>query len=353
MALKLKQYTPTYKGLDFAWYESRKAPFIVIITNRNTGKTTNTFGWLIENKKKFLILTRWKNEKEHAESKLLAAKEYYGGNIDYNKKEQAFVDSETQEVMGFIGSISGANAIKNASETYREVEYIIFDEFLPTDGRYIKESSQPGYELEQLKSIIASVRKGKDGEYTRQVKIILMANLVDALNPYLKGMYDSNGDSLLTIVARAQQNGQTNLTHDDPMIFLTVHIDDSFEHDDPLSRFLGGGGGVAKNFLQDFHYRVRPRTKYIQDQLKRPLIRTGKNALYKINLKTSLTITGQNIDFDRYVYYWAPNRGKPSTAEQIQRIDYAELQHWYSDIVVKAETQDFMHHYKLESAQRF
>ena len=291
MALKLKQYTPTYRGLDAGYYMTRKAPIITIITNRNTGKTTNVFGWLIEHKKPFFILTRYKNEQEFARHKLLAATEYYGGDITWNKKIDAFVDGDGNPV-GFIGSLSGTQDIKNTAERYRDVEYIIFDEFLPADRRYIRESTQPGYELEALRWIVGSIRKGRDGEYLRDVKIILLANLVDALNPYLQGIYDSNGDSLLTIIARAVSKGQTNITHDDPYAFITVHIDKRFEQgDDALSRFIAGNGGLVGGFLHDFQDKVKPRTAGITKQLKRPILCTGRAAMYRINLRTSVVLS--------------------------------------------------------------
>lgn len=356
MALKLKQYTSTYSGLDAGYYMTRKAPIITIITNRNTGKTTNVFGWLIENKKPFFILTRYKNEQELARHKLLAATEYYGGNITWNKKIDAFVDGDGNPV-GFIGSLSGAQDIKNSAERYREVEYIVFDEFLPADRRYIRESTQPGYELEALRWIVGSIRKGRNGEYLRDVKIILLANLVDALNPYLQGIYDSNGDSLLTIIARAVSKGQTNITHDDSDVFITVHIDKRFEQgDDALSRFIAGNcglitgnfglkagnGGLVSGFLHDFQDKVKPRTGEITKQLKRPILCTGRAAMYRINLRTSVVLSGQELDFTRQVYYWTPSNLKASRAEDFTRIDLQELQHWYSDIVVKAEVRDFL-----------
>ena len=342
MALKLKQYTPTYRGLDAGYYMTRKAPIITIITNRNTGKTTNVFGWLIEHKKPFFILTRYKNEQEFARHKLLAATEYYGGDITWNKKIDAFVDGDGNPV-GFIGSLSGTQDIKNTAERYRDVEYIIFDEFLPADRRYIRESTQPGYELEALRWIVGSIRKGRDGEYLRDVKIILLANLVDALNPYLQGIYDSNGDSLLTIIARAVSKGQTNITHDDPYAFITVHIDKRFEQgDDALSRFIAGNGGLVGGFLHDFQDKVKPRTAGITKQLKRPILCTGRAAMYRINLRTSVVLSGQELDFTRQVYYWTPSNLKASRSEDFTRIDLQELQHWYSDIVTKAEVRDFL-----------
>ena len=342
MALKLKQYTPTYRGLDADYYMNRKAPIITIITNRNTGKTTNVFGWLIEHKKPFFILTRYKNEQEFARHKLLAATEYYGGDITWNKKIDAFVDGDGNPV-GFIGSLSGTQDIKNTAERYREVEYIVFDEFLPADRRYIRESTQPGYELEALRWIVGSIRKGRNGEYLRDVKIILLANLVDALNPYLQGIYDSNGDSLLTIIARAVSKGQTNITHDDSDVFITVHIDKRFEQgDDALSRFIAGNGGLVGGFLHDFQDKVKPRTAGITKQLKRPILCTGRAAMYRINLRTSVVLSGQELDFTRQVYYWTPSNLKASRAEDFTRIDLQELQHWYSDIVVKAEVRDFL-----------
>ena len=153
--------------------------------------------------------------------------------------------------------------------------------------------------------------------------------------------------------------GQTNITHDDPYAFITVHIDKRFEPitapaidkyfallkgqgDDALSRFIAGNGGLVGGFLHDFQDKVKPRTAGITKQLKRPILCTGKAAMYRINLRTSVVLSGQELDFTRQVYYWTPSNLKASRAEDFTRIDLQELQHWYSDIVTKAEVRDFL-----------
>ena len=111
---------------------TRKAPIITIITNRNTGKTTKTFRLASENKSRSLYSPDIKTNKSSPDTSFWRLQRYYGGNITWNKKIDAFVDGDGNPV-GFIGSLSGTQDIKNTAERYREVEYIVFDEFLPAD----------------------------------------------------------------------------------------------------------------------------------------------------------------------------------------------------------------------------
>lgn len=349
MALKLKQYTDTYWGLDADFYLSREAPIITIITNRNTGKTTNILGTIAASGKGFMILVRYKAELPYAISKLADASALYGVEIKWNKKLNAFTDSDGKEV-GYIAALSGAQDVKNQAEKFHFVEFIVFDEFLPTDRRYIKETTHPGYELEALRWIIGSVRKGGNGEIHRNIKVVLLANLVDAINPYFSGILDSKGTSLLTHLARAVHDNQTNFTLDDSDVFLTVHIDRRFEANDALGKFVNGyqENGLATGFLQDFTYHVRPKNKNILKQLKKPLICTGTAEVHLIRLATSIEVSGNNLDFDFPVYYWIPSNKQPSPVQEFNSIDFREFHHWYSDILTKAHVLDFFKNFNLQ-----
>lgn len=354
MALKLKQYTTEYKGLDGDWYIDRPADIITIMSNRDTGKTTNILGAILKRRSGFLLLTRYKNEMKAMQDKLLSACEYYDRQVTWSRTADAYVDENEKEV-GFIASLSGAQCAKQQAERYHEVEYIVFDEFLPTDRKYLRENVEPGYELKMLKWIIGSVRKGRNGVRNRPIKIILLANLVDSLNPYLSGIFDEEGTSLLTHVARAVGTGQTNLTFEDSSVFLTVHIQKGFDAQDSLSRFVNGdsANAMADGFLQDFTDRIRPRNKAIEAQLTKPILYTGKAAMYQIMLRTVLNISGTPINIERPVFYWVPSNKKPSTLEALNAIDFDEYQQWYSGIVVKAEVLDFMVRVKQHSRTGF
>jgi len=355
MALKLKQYTPKYAGLDGAYYLDREAPVIAIVTNRNAGKTTNILGEILKRKKHFLLVSRFDNEFKFMKSKLYDACQYYGVSVVWDNKSDAFIDEDGKKV-GYLASLSGNQKTKQNAAEYHSVEYIILDEFLPSDHTYLCENSKPGYELEALKTIMGSVRKGgEDGDFKgRQFKTILLANLVDAINPYLCNIFDSKGTSLLTHIAKTitGSNGeQTNLTIDDPMIYLTLHIDKRFETDDPLGRFINGGTqfGMCEQFLADFRDKVKVKTSDIEKQLKRPILSTGSASMYLINLRTTVDIGSSTLSLTKPVYYWAPSKYKASKETDFQAVDLDAYQHWYSSIIIKAEVKDFFKYYRLHA----
>lgn len=350
MALKLKQYTDSYKGLDAEYYLSREAPYLIIISSRNVGKTTNILGEIIKKKASFMLLTRHKNEIPFAKNKLIDACKYYDTSIVWNTRKEAFVDAEGNEV-GYIEALKGAQDVKNKSGRYHKVEYIVFDEFLPTDSMYIKEKTHPGYELIALKWIVDTVRKDDGGFNRTNLKVILLANLVDALNPYLCNIFDSKGTSLLTTAAKAIMGGQQNITVDDPYVFFTMHTDRTFENDDTAlgNALMSFSGGTKQQFLADFRDKVKIKTPEIEKQLKTPLLATGSASMYRIVLKTAVNIGGSSLDLTKPIYYWIPSKNKPSKEEDFQRIDLDELQNWYSSIIVKAEVKDFFKIYNRQS----
>ena len=347
MALKLKQYTENYKGLDAKYYLSREAPYIVIISSRNVGKTTNILGEILQKKKQFMLITRKKNEMPFSRDKLIDSCQYYDVAVSWSTKEDAFIDADGN-IIGFIESLAGAQDVKNKSGRYHKVEYIIFDEFLPADGRYLSETAKPGYELVALNWIVNTVRKDDGGFNRTNLKIILLANLVDALNPYLCNIFDSTGTSLLTTAARSIMGGQDNITLNDSHVFFTMHTDKRFEQDDsPIGQVLRtSSGDMKQQFIADFKDKVKLKTSEIEKQLKKPILCTGSAAMYRILLKTSVDIGGSCLSLTKTVYYWVPSNLKPSNEKDFQLVDLDDLQNWYSSIIVKAEVRDFFKLYK-------
>jgi hypothetical protein len=355
MALKKKQYTEEYAGLDAEYYFNREAPIVTIITNRDVGKTTNVFGYLSTLNKGFIILVRYKYEMEDYQSKFIKACEYYGTNIIFDKKKDAFVDSNGK-VIGFICALSGANSAKNKAEKYAGVEYIIFDEFLPADQHYLKETSHPGFEFKMLGWIIGSARKGGNGIINKNVKVILMANLVDAMNPYFKSIQDSNGTSLLTHLAGAIHTGQTNFTYEDNEVYLTVHIDKSYKSNDSLTKLVDGynENGLANDFLKQFSYRVMAKNPAIIKQMKKPILSIGMVDMYVIKVKTKLDFGNTTIQSDMPVFYWVSNKnGKSTPLQELLQFDFTERFSYYENIVVKSQVQDFMTKYRIQTRYDF
>lgn len=338
MALHKRKYTEEYSGIDPEYYLNIDAPVISIITNRNLGKTTNIVGYLCAKNIPFLLITRYKYEVLAATSKTEDAVIYWDADVSFDNKSKTFKNS-TGDTVGYVGSLSGVQDIKNSSSLYHDVKYIVFDEFLPVDGRYIRESIAPGYEVEALRWVVGSVLKGGN----KDVKVILLSNAVSADNPYFKNLEDSKGVSLLTHLSRAVLDDKlNNFTVNDPDIYMTLHIDESYNKSDTRAGSFANGR-TEVGIFEDISKRVVPKTQSIQKLIDRtnPILFTGGQALYRIRIKVGL--------FEGLCYYWAPNKTGVSPSPHIGRIDFEALPHYYSDIYTRCAVFDFYRKYKIVS----
>lgn len=73
---------------------------------------------------------------------------------------------------------------KYKSVNFNHVRYIMFDEFLPEDGRYIGGKGKPYLEPELCFSFYQSVARGYNKPIREEVQFIFIANAVTRLNPY-------------------------------------------------------------------------------------------------------------------------------------------------------------------------
>lgn len=175
--------------------------FIVVSQVRGTGKTFSIVSKLVENFLKtggqFVLLTRNKKDIGGMAQGVLGgylqvahpgmiAKETckMGQTYSVINLETYNADTEESESLqaGFCVALKGADDIKKISSLFVNVDYIFFDEFMPSD-----ETSYLNNEIQKFWSIKTSISRGR-GQSIRDVPVILAANTMNMQNPYFNAL---------------------------------------------------------------------------------------------------------------------------------------------------------------------
>lgn len=157
--------------------------------NRTAGKTTYFNRLMINRFKrkglKFGLIYRYKYELEGVADRffkdikgLFFKNDILKGNII--EKNYTLL-SLNGEVCGYALPLKGADFIKKHSHLFNDIDMLLFDEFQPEDGIYLKD------EVKRLRSIHTSIARGK-GKLVRYVPLVMCSNSVDLLNPYYMAM---------------------------------------------------------------------------------------------------------------------------------------------------------------------
>lgn len=156
---------------------------IMVVTNRNGGKTAGGLGWVFPRLNpesgKIALLYRTKDEIKDVikEGTLFDnANRWHGSSYQFNGSKIEIVSRETgePEEIGCFESIGSARAIKNKG--YTGYKYFIFDESQPEDGRYL-----PGETL-LLPSVIESM--GRDNVLRNEWYLFLFSNNIENIDKY-------------------------------------------------------------------------------------------------------------------------------------------------------------------------
>lgn len=197
MGVNFRGNAPIYMSKDFEYYEGSRplnsgCPFIFSSGNRGTGKSFNWKRYVIRDYLKrgheFIYLRRTQKDLERCLPRWFddVRSKFTNENIEITAKKNEFIltrydGEEIREsyVIGYYYSIG--ETIK--SIPFERVYTILYDEFLPDDGRYLH-SSNPFYEPEQLLSAYMTVARGVDKPIRDDVRMIAIANNVSCFNPY-------------------------------------------------------------------------------------------------------------------------------------------------------------------------
>ena len=165
--------------------ERINAGIIMVTSNRSDGKTT----WFLkEAKRRFLeyghqlmLVYRYKYE-------LSASAELFDGVQQLEEDDTEFTCKSFAQGMiykiyygdepfGFAVALSNPDVIKKYSALFSKVEWMLMDEYQSESGKYLPN------EVEKLQSVYTSINRG-GGYQSRDVKVILLGNMVSELNPY-------------------------------------------------------------------------------------------------------------------------------------------------------------------------
>lgn len=159
-------------------------PFNFLLGNRGTGKS---FYWkryiirqFLTKGKQFVYARRYRSDLDKVVPTLFddVAEKFPGHEIKTDKNI-VYVDGD---IAGYCVAVS--EFIKYKSVSFQNVDTIMFDEFLPEDGKYLGGKQNPNLEPELCLNFYQSVARGYDKPIRDDVIFLFIANSVTINNPY-------------------------------------------------------------------------------------------------------------------------------------------------------------------------
>ena len=177
--------TPKNKFYSGKKVLSYGTPFIFSLGNRSIGKsfywTCRNINYFLKTGRKFLYVRRYDNDLELVGQKFFDAVRFKYPNVELDVSGSGKTGTTflcNKEVCGMTMALSLATKAKSIS--LPDFDTIMFDEFLPENGKYLKN------EVELALNLYQTVARG-DGKAIRpDVKFIFIANNVTLNNPYFK-----------------------------------------------------------------------------------------------------------------------------------------------------------------------
>ena len=177
------------KFLDFHDGITSQRPFLMYVGARNLGKSYQVKDWMIrdyfKNNHQFCYSRRFKDDNE------LTAPDYFNDVLDNFKKIKTFEYRKIGKLDCYIinGNLAGYSIAVNQYTKMKSVSWpdlynIVFDEFIPENGRYIGGKFAAKREPELCFNFFQSVARKKGEPYKKGVRFFLLSNSVSEDNPY-------------------------------------------------------------------------------------------------------------------------------------------------------------------------
>lgn len=171
---------------------SYNRPYCISLGVRSIGKSTgfaiHVLQDFIKNKHQFVYMRRTLDElKSTAPSALNNAvriiNNYYGKTVI----ESCTFEKNTYYVNGEIAGYAVPLSLeqKYKSIDYSNVYWIIYDEFLPRNGKYLGGKENPFFEVECLESFFQTCDRKVDEAYSNRVRLICIGNNMTYYNPLI------------------------------------------------------------------------------------------------------------------------------------------------------------------------
>lgn len=177
----------------FSLFEARTSNriFILIIGGRGCGKSYESKRVEIDDfltkGYQFILLRRYSTELDLTFDAYFndISKQYPDHEFacEGGKIRTFYIDGK---VAGYAISICQIKAIKSVSPD--DIYNIVFDEFLPEDGQYIKRGGNPYFEVDQCFNLYQTIARRQGQAYKPGVRFYFLSNATDINNPYFKAL---------------------------------------------------------------------------------------------------------------------------------------------------------------------
>lgn len=159
-------------------------PFNFLLGNRGIGKS---FYWkrrciksYLDNKRQFIYVRRYKSDIDKVINNLFDdVLIKFPETTILVDKNKFIINGETA---GYAISVS--EFIKYKSSNFQDVDLIMFDEFLPEDGKYLGGKNNPNLEPELCLNFYQTVARGYNRPIRDEVIFLFISNSVTINNPY-------------------------------------------------------------------------------------------------------------------------------------------------------------------------
>lgn len=154
---------------------------MIVLGNRSAGKSFCWKEWAVKRflngKGQFIYMRRYDNELDKV-STFFDDIAFKFPDIEFKVKGRTFYIND--ELAGYAVPLSMSYKLKSVS--FVDITFIMFDEFLPENGRYLRD------EFAKLQGFYQTVARGGGKAIRNDVYMSLIANHVSYINPYFQAM---------------------------------------------------------------------------------------------------------------------------------------------------------------------
>lgn len=232
-------------------------PFVISLGIRSIGKTT-AFGIhviqdFIKNGHKFVYMRRTLDE-----LKTTAPTSFDNSvNIINHYHKRNVIESFTYEKNTYYinGEVAGYGVPLSLQQKYKSIDYssvywIIYDEFLPEDGRYIGGKENPFKEYDMIHSFFQTCDRGEGQAYANRVTFIFLGNNISYYNPLIIKLHADK--YLRTDTKFLSPKGEKYVIEQSYGVKATEHMEESNVYalaDDKRRRYAFYGTPDSKAFI--------------------------------------------------------------------------------------------------------
>lgn len=272
--------------------EQDKAPFVIVMNGRGTGKTFGALQYVIEHKRKFILMRRTQTQVELMRTdelspfKTVNRVNHWGIVVEpINKYVSGVYDGNDEEktLLGYILALSTFSNLRGFDAS--DVKIIIYDEFIPEPhDRPIKQEGNA------FLNCYESINRNRELEGQEPLKVLLLSNTNTMYSPILESL------GVLSTVEKMKRKGKEHSTIKNLVsVYMPVDSPISEAKKSTVLYQVANNGDFVKMAIDntfssgDTEYiESRPIKEYI------PLVAAGGIVIYRHKSNDSYYVTENN-----------------------------------------------------------